>query len=75
MTMGPGSPPQNASASSTAFTAESAARDRGTGGSGLGLAIARSIVELHGGRIWVEDSPLGGAGVAFELSGFELADA
>jgi signal transduction histidine kinase len=43
------------------------ARDRASGGSGLGLGIARSIVELHGGRIWVDDSPLGGARVSFEL--------
>jgi two-component system OmpR family sensor kinase len=49
------------------------ARDRSSGGSGLGLAIARSIVELHGGRIWIEDSPLGGARVAFALDGFEPA--
>jgi hypothetical protein len=34
----------------------------------LGLALARAVVELHGGRIWVEDIPGGGIAFAFVLS-------
>jgi signal transduction histidine kinase len=31
--------------------------DSGENGSGLGLAICRSIISLHGGRIWADASP------------------
>jgi len=41
--------------------------DKNTGGAGLGLAICRAVIEAHGGAIWVENRPRGGAVFRFTL--------
>ena len=43
------------------------ARSRHTGGRGLGLAIVKEIIELHGGKVWVESERGEGSEFEFEL--------
>jgi two-component system sensor histidine kinase KdpD len=41
-------------------------------GTGLGLTIAKAVVVAHGGRMWVSESPSGGAAFTFELPGADV---
>jgi two-component system, OmpR family, sensor histidine kinase KdpD len=59
---GPGIPPEERERVMEPFM-----RGDGSAGSGLGLSIARAIVESHGGRLWIRETPGGGATVAFRL--------
>ena len=60
---GPGVPPEDASRVFDPFFTT-----RGVGGgAGLGLAVVFGTVAAHGGRVWVEPAPSGGARFVIEL--------
>jgi len=62
---GPGVPEADRERIFEKFTRREGARP--DGGVGLGLAICRAIARIHGGRIWVEEAPGGGAAFRFTL--------
>ena len=70
---GEGVPPEDRERIFERFNRAGAAHRRGAStGVGLGLALVAEHVHLHGGQVWVEDAPTGGARFAVELPRIEL---
>jgi len=53
---GPGIPEEHQARIFEQFHQVDSSNTKAKGGTGLGLTIAKQIVEMHGGRIWVESS-------------------
>ncbi len=64
---GPGLPPEAVHRVFERFYRVDKARSREEGGTGLGLSIVKHIVQAHGGRVWAESGPGGGAVFRFVL--------
>jgi GAF domain-containing protein/anti-sigma regulatory factor (Ser/Thr protein kinase) len=64
---GPGIPPEERERIFEKFRQVDSSNTRAKGGTGLGLAIAREIIEMHGGRIWVESTLGQGSTFRMEL--------
>ena len=64
---GPGIPAEKLENIFEAFIQLSTGPGRKSGGTGLGLAICKKIVELHGGRMWVESELGRGSAFYFAL--------
>jgi signal transduction histidine kinase len=64
---GPGIAPADQERIFETFQQVDSSLTRKKGGTGLGLSIAKRIVELHGGRLWVESAPGKGATFSFTV--------
>jgi len=65
---GIGIPPEKQQAIFGAFTQADSSTTRKYGGTGLGLTISARLVEIMGGRIWVESEPGRGSNFHFTIS-------
>lgn len=65
---GPGVAPSERARIFERFARGSAGRTR-VGGTGLGLALVAEHARAHGGQVWVEDVPSGGARFVVEIPG------
>lgn len=70
---GTGLPPEALDRIFDRFYRTDPSRQRESGGSGLGLPIARSILEMHGGRIWAESEPGKGTRIVIRLPVWDAA--
>jgi len=64
---GPGIPATDQAKIFEEFQQADSSITRKKGGTGLGLSIAKRIIEMHGGRIWVESEPGKGSTFCFTL--------
>jgi putative tryptophan/tyrosine transport system substrate-binding protein len=64
---GPGIPPDEKEKIFAKFYRIAEVNGENPKGTGLGLAIAKALVELHGGKIWVESEPSRGSTFSFTL--------
>jgi signal transduction histidine kinase len=64
---GPGIAPSDQAKIFEEFQQADSSATKKKGGTGLGLSIAKRIVEMHGGRIWVESEVAKGSRFAFTI--------
>jgi putative ABC transport system substrate-binding protein len=64
---GPGVPPDEREKIFAKFYRVAEVNGENSKGTGLGLAISKALVELHGGKIWVESEPSRGSTFSFTL--------